>query len=165
MTFKSPENVGQQFSPDVVVWFHWVLHHIIKIPRPCCPNLIPLSTLLLTLFKFTFKTFKMPSDSEDTMMKLSPRRFLWQQLGSVFPLSSDRGWNIHVRELSHDKRPPLCISAVQTDRRINIGRTKSPAHDCNIFFGTGPKGEGSAVRTSAAQFDLRWGEPCSWEPL
>lgn len=27
-------------------------------------------------------------------------------------------------------------------------------HDCNIFFGLSPEGEGSAVRASAAQFDF-----------
>lgn len=50
------------------------------------------------------------------------------------------------------EQKPLCYSAIQTDWWINTSQTKSLAQDCEIFFGPSPKGEGSAVHVSAAQF-------------
>lgn len=52
---------------------------------------------------------------------------------------------------------PLCYSVIQTDWWINTTQTESVAHDCNTSYGSSPKGEGSAARASAAQFDSLWG--------
>lgn len=58
------------------------------------------------------------------------------------------------------KKYPPCSSVIQRDWWVNTTQTKSMAYDCNISFGSNPKGKGSAVCASAAQFDSSWGR-CS----
>lgn len=96
------------------------------------------------------------------MMKLSSRGG-GLHLDSCPPLYGRHGLSIQT-DISYSEhcsaqqgtvseQYPLCYSVIQTDWWINTTQTKSTAHDCNIFFGSSPKGEGSAVRASAAQFD------------